>query len=87
VAVYTLVVTMPDGNQATTVSDFAHDRTTIGDTGVFVSAEHPSVAVARGAGDAVEFLGAWDWNDGQARWTAETGEIVAAMDRPRPLKR
>jgi hypothetical protein len=63
---------MRDGNQATTVSDFADDRTAIGDTGVFVSAEHhPSVVVARGGGDAVEFLGTWDWNDGQARWTAE----------------
>jgi hypothetical protein len=71
-AVYTLVITMPDGTQATTLSDFADDRTAIGDTGVFVSDELPSVAVARGAGDAVEFLGAWDWNNGQARWSAET---------------
>lgn len=68
--VYTLAITRADGSQATTLSDFPDDQTAIADTGAFVSAEHPAAALARGAGHAVEFLGAWDWSDGAARWTA-----------------
>lgn len=69
--IYTLVITSADGRQHTTTSDFADDRTAIGDMGVFVSGEHPFAALARGAGEEAEFLGAWDWTDGQARWWPE----------------
>lgn len=32
---------------------------------------HVAVSVGRGEGDAVEWLGAWDWCDGQPRWAPE----------------
>lgn len=32
---------------------------------------HAAVSVGRGEGDAVEWLGAWDWCEGKPRWTAE----------------
>jgi hypothetical protein len=69
--VYTLVITGADGHQHTTLSDFPDDRTAITDTGQFVSAEHPTTAVARGAGEDVDFIGAWDWSDGASNWTPE----------------
>lgn len=70
--VYTLVITRADGTQATTLSDFRDDRTAIAEVGIFVSDEHPSAALARDAGDDAEFLGAWDFEDGQPRWTTES---------------
>ena len=69
--VYTLVIAGADGHQHTTLSDFPNDKAAIGDTGQFVSTEHPSVAIARGAGGDVEFMGAWDWNDGDPSWTPD----------------
>ena len=70
--VYTLVITTADGRQATTLSDFPDDQTAIADTGRFVSEEHPCVALANDAGGDVQFMGAWDFKDGQSRWTAES---------------
>lgn len=69
--VYTLVITRVDGSQATTLSNFPDDKTAIADTGAFVSVEHPAVALARGARQETEFLGAWDWNNGAPNWTGE----------------
>jgi hypothetical protein len=69
--VYTVVITVADGRQHTSLSDFSDDKTAIGDLGEFVSLEHPSAAVGRGAGSDVEFLGVWDWSAEGARWTAE----------------
>lgn len=69
--VFTIIVTGADGHQHTTLSEFPDDRTAIGDTKHVATSEHPSIAVARGAGAEVEFLGAWDWDGSQARWTAE----------------
>lgn len=69
--VYTLVITGVDGSQTTTLSDFPDDKTAIADTGAFVSAEHPAVALARGARRESVFLGAWDWKDGAPSWTGE----------------
>jgi len=68
--VYTLIITDAQGTQYETRSDFPDDGTAIADTGVFVSADHPSVALARDVGE-VEFLGLWDFNDGSPTWTAE----------------
>jgi len=68
--VYTLVITRADGSQATTMSDFPDDQTAIADTGVFVSADHPTAALARGAGEGLEFLCAWDWDASGSTWTA-----------------
>ena len=39
-------------------------------SGGVLTQEHPSIAVARGLGPDVEFMGAWDLVDGQTRWTA-----------------
>lgn len=69
--VYTLVITSADGRQHTTFSNFASDEVAISDVGRFVSAEHPSVAIARNAGRAVDFLGKWDWSDRDTGWTSE----------------
>lgn len=33
--------------------------------------QHQSVSVGRGSGDAVEWLGAWDWCEGAPRWTRD----------------
>jgi hypothetical protein len=63
--------TRAEGHQHTTLTEFPEDRTAIGDARYVVTAEHLSVAVARVAGAEIEFLGAWVWSDGQARWTAE----------------
>lgn len=70
--VYTLIITTADGHQATTLTDFPDDRTAIADTGRFVSAEHSSLALAKDAGADVEFMGAWDWVAGAARWTLDS---------------
>lgn len=70
--VYTLIITTADGRQVTTLSDFPDDRTAIADTGRFVSQEHPCVALAKDAGGNVEFMGAWDWEANEARWTPES---------------
>ena len=32
---------------------------------------HVAVSVGRGAEDEIEWLGAWDWCEGQPRWTPE----------------
>ena len=58
----------PPAHHAERASD---DRTAISDTRHVVTPEHQSVVVARGSGGDVEFLGVWDWSDGQARWTPE----------------
>lgn len=69
--VFTIVVTGADGHQHTTLSEFRDERTAISDTQHVVTPEHVSVALARGVGADVEFLGAWDWDGSQARWTPE----------------
>jgi hypothetical protein len=69
--VYTLIVTDAVGRQYTTVTDFPSDEVAISDAGQFVSAEHPSVAIARDVGEAIDFLGAWDLSDGHPGWTRE----------------
>ena len=68
--VYTLIITGADGRQNITLSDFPDDRSAIAQTGQFVSAEHPSLALARDIGE-VEFLGAWDWDANGPRWTSD----------------
>lgn len=37
----------------------------------FVRQPTRSICVARGSGDEVEWLGAWDWTDGVAAWVPE----------------
>jgi len=69
---YTIVVTGLDGHQHVTPVEFRDDGTIIADTRQALTEEHRSIAVARGCGDEVEFLGAWDRDEsGEARWTPE----------------
>jgi len=69
---YTLVVTgAADGHQHTSLADFPDDRTLIADARDVLTPEHTSIAVGRGAGPGVEWLGAWDWCEGAPRWTPE----------------
>jgi hypothetical protein len=68
--IYTLVITDASGRSNRTLSEFPNDETAIGDVGQFVSAEYPNVAIAGGPEDDAPFLGAWDWREGRAVWTA-----------------
>jgi hypothetical protein len=69
---YTLVITgAADGHQHTALTTFGDDATAVADVKHVLTSEHTSVAVARGAGDTVEFLGAWDWCGGEPRWTPD----------------
>lgn len=70
-AVYTLVITGSDGHQHTTLSEFASDEMAVGDARGVVTEEHRSIAVGRGAGEAVEYLGAWDWAEDGVRWSPD----------------
>lgn len=58
-ATYTLVITDAKRHQHATLSDFPVDKTAIANTGEFLSADHPTATVTRGAGADVEFLSAW----------------------------
>jgi hypothetical protein len=69
--VYTLVVTGADGQQHTALTEFGDDTMAVRDTGYAVTAEHPSIAVGRGSGVAVDFLGVWEWAPDGPRWTPE----------------
>jgi hypothetical protein len=61
--------------------DLAHERVTTEEYGDDAKAligasnllgpDTLSVSVARGIGDEVEWLGAWDWSDGRNCWTPE----------------
>lgn len=53
------------------VRAFDDDRSAIMAAGDFVSAEFPSVAVARGSGEPPELLGAWEFENDQALWWSE----------------
>ncbi|WP_374471191.1 hypothetical protein [Phenylobacterium sp.] len=69
---YTLVITgAKDGHQHTTLTTFGDDATAVGDVKHVLTADHTSVAVGRGAADSVEFLGVWDWCEGEPRWTPD----------------
>lgn len=70
--IYTLTITgTDDGHQHTTVVDFSDDASVIADTRAVLDQEHASLAIARGRGDEVEFMGVWDWCEGQPRWTPD----------------
>jgi len=71
VPAYTIIVTRADGQLRTTLSDFPNDKTAIAVVRNVVTAEHPSAVLARIVADDVEFLGAWDWDVGGARWTVD----------------
>ncbi|HEY8615466.1 hypothetical protein [Phenylobacterium sp.] len=78
---YTLVITGPDGRQQTTLTDYRDDDTTIADVRHLLSAHQPSIAIARGHGDQLQFLGAWAWRSGTCVWTPDqAGEPPAAAD-------
>jgi hypothetical protein len=69
---YTLIITnVAAGRQHTTWAEFPNDVTAIKDAAAVLTAELPSIAIARGVGDEIEFLGAWDLVEGSTRWTAD----------------
>ena len=69
---YTLVITgAENGHQHKPVTDFPNDTQAITDAREVLTEEHVSVAVGRGTGEAVEWLGVWDWCAGEPRWTRE----------------
>ena len=68
---FTVVVTGANGHQHTRMTEATSDVAAIAAAGELVSADHPSVAVTRGAEPALEFLGAWDWIEGARCWTAD----------------
>lgn len=68
---YSLVITAADGRQHVNVTEFDDDASAIREAGTVISAEHPSVPVARGAGGEAELLGAWDFEAGRGLWWSE----------------
>ena len=68
---YTLVITGRNGHQHTTLAYWGDDATAVQDVKLLLTEEHTSAALGRGSGDAVEFLGTWDWCEGQPRWTPD----------------
>lgn len=68
---FTIIITASDGRQHVNVTEFDDDASAIKEAGTVLSAEHPSVAVARGSGDGMNLLGAWDFEAGQALWWSE----------------
>lgn len=70
-AIYTLTITGENGHQHTQVAEFSDDASIIADLRGVVDAEHPAIAIARGKGADIEFLGAWDWCGGEPRWTPD----------------
>ena len=70
-ATFSFIISTADGRQHVNVTEFDDDASAIKAAGDVVDAEHPSVAVSRGAGDEVRYLGAWDFDDGRAVWWEE----------------
>ena len=68
---FSIIITAAEGSQHVNVLEFDDDASAVKAAGDVVSADHPSVAVARGAGGNVSYLGAWDYEDGKAVWWAE----------------
>jgi hypothetical protein len=71
VPLYTLVFTRPAGEQATIAVDFRDEAMALEDARGVLAPDVTSVAVSRGVGDDLEFVGVWDWCEGEPRWTAE----------------
>jgi hypothetical protein len=69
---YTIVVTGWNCRQEVALGEFPDDVSARSSAQALVTSDHASVAVARGLGGEAQFLGAWDWNGGAPRWTAET---------------
>ncbi len=68
---FSIIITAADGSQHVKVAEFDDEASAVKAAGAMVNADHPSVAVARGAGSDVSCLGAWDYEDGKAFWWAE----------------
>jgi hypothetical protein len=55
------------------VEERAHesDEVAVRDAAKMLGPGHIAVSLGRGTGDEVEWLGAWDWCEGEPRWSAE----------------
>lgn len=72
-ATYTLLVTLRSGAQPWNTTEFADDEMVIADAKGGLGEDVVSVAIARGSRLAdTEWLGAWDWNDGEPKWTPDS---------------
>jgi hypothetical protein len=63
-AIYTLITTGLNGHQHTVAVDFPNDAEVLAGAKNAVSAEHPTIAVARRRGDELEFLGIYERDEG-----------------------
>lgn len=70
--IYTLIATHVEGHQHVTAAEFPDDAAVMEGAKNAVSTEHPSIALARGSGDNLEFMGVLErCDDGSIRWTPE----------------
>ena len=53
------------------VQELPGDQVAIDSAGQMLGPDHMAVSVGRGAGEDIEWLGAWDWFDGDPRWTID----------------
>jgi hypothetical protein len=65
---YTLTITRSDGGQQTALTDYRDDEAVKTDLRHLLSAEQPTIAIARGSGEFARPLGVWTWSDGQPTW-------------------
>lgn len=65
---YTLTLTGADGRQHTTHDEFPDDETAICNAARLVTPQQPTLAVTRGTGEEIEYLGGWDWSGDAAQW-------------------
>lgn len=68
----------------TDVQRYTSDGTAVHIGKLMLGLEHRSVRIGRGAGEGVEWLGTWDWYEGERCWTTEDSEsapLLAARQR------
>jgi hypothetical protein len=72
-ATYQLVFTRPSGGPSSNLASFPNDATAIADTKTVLDDQVVAIAVGRGAPVCeTEWLGVWDWNDGEPTWTPDS---------------
>jgi hypothetical protein len=71
-AAYTLAILGSNGHRHDGLVEFADDQAVIDASREALTPEHASIAIARGRGDDLEFIGVWRrGEDGRPRWTPE----------------
>lgn len=67
-ATYQLVFTRPSGGQSSNLASFPDDATAIADTKTVLDDQVLAIAPVC----ETEWLGVWDWNDGDPTWTPDS---------------